>query len=69
MARRAAALADDVVAEGVVRIVCPNPGPMTLQGTNVYFVGEGPTRIMVDAGQGADESCPGVMGRRSEPPH
>ncbi|CEO96324.1 unnamed protein product (mitochondrion) [Plasmodiophora brassicae] len=64
MARRAAALADDVVAEGVVRIVCPNPGPMTLQGTNVYFVGEGPTRIMVDAGQECDGYRDALVGAR-----
>jgi glyoxylase-like metal-dependent hydrolase (beta-lactamase superfamily II) len=33
----------------VVKIVAPNPGPMTLEGTNTYLYGEGPC-VVIDPG-------------------
>jgi len=30
----------------VLRIVAPNPGPMTLEGTNTYIYGEGPCAVI-----------------------
>ncbi len=34
----------------IVRIVAPNPGPMTLEGTNTYVVAAGEGRFVIDPG-------------------
>ncbi|GLE01619.1 hypothetical protein PINS_up010453 [Pythium insidiosum] len=42
------------LAPGVIRILGQNPGRMTLRGTNTYLLGDGPTRLLLDASDGND---------------
>lgn len=44
---------------GVERLVAPNPGPMTLAGTNTYLFGEGPC-VVIDPGPAHPEHLAAV---------
>lgn len=38
------------VADGVIRVIAPNPSPMTHWGTNSFILGRGPERVLIDPG-------------------
>ena len=59
MSARPSRQACGVAEPDIERLVAPNPGPMTLEGTNTYLVGREPTTI-VDPGP-ADERHLGAV--------
>ena len=48
-----------------MRIVAPNPGPMTLEGTNTYLYGEGPC-VVVDPGSEDEGHLEAIRAAASE---
>ena len=49
----------------MIRILAPNPGPFTLEGTNTWVVGEGPA-VVIDPGPPDQEHVEAVL-RRAAP--
>jgi glyoxylase-like metal-dependent hydrolase (beta-lactamase superfamily II) len=49
----------------IVRIVAPNPGPMTLEGTNTYLYGAGPC-VAIDPGSEAPEHLEAIRAAAAE---
>lgn len=49
------------VLPGVVRVVAPNPGPMTGPGTNAYVIGDGVEAVVVDPGPDDDAHLAAIM--------
>ena len=51
----------DPVADGVIRVVAPNPSPMTASGTATYVVGAGADRAVIDPGPDAPEHRDAIL--------
>jgi glyoxylase-like metal-dependent hydrolase (beta-lactamase superfamily II) len=49
----------------VLRLTAPNPGPMTLAGTNTYLYGEGPC-VVIDPGPASEEHIGAVRAAAAE---
>ncbi|EPZ35762.1 Beta-lactamase-like domain-containing protein [Rozella allomycis CSF55] len=43
-----------IISPLVARLLAGNPGPFTMQGTNIYLIGCNDSRIMIDVGEGLD---------------
>ena len=46
----------------LIRIIAPNPSPMTYWGTNTYILGTGHARVVIDPGPLDDQHAAAVLG-------
>jgi glyoxylase-like metal-dependent hydrolase (beta-lactamase superfamily II) len=49
----------------ILKLVAPNPGPMTLEGTNTYLYGEGPCTV-IDPGPDDDAHVEAILAAAAE---
>lgn len=49
----------------ILKLVAPNPGPMTLEGTNTYLYGEGPCAV-IDPGPDDDRHVAAILAAAEE---